>query len=131
MVTKSREVSYAVMAAAVNKRFVLLFYLRQRRKRRRKYRKRCWVREIFQNRFQLGEYQTLLKEMRENDHESFYKYFRMTPARFDQLLSLVGPMLSKKSLYREAISPDERLAVTLRFLATGDSLRYHDSRGVT
>ena len=85
----------------------------------------------FSKPFQLGEYQTLLKEMRENDHESFYKYFRMTPARFDQLLSLVGPMLSKKSLYREAISPDERLAVTLRFLATGDSLRYHDSRGVT
>ena len=109
------------MAAAVNKRFVLLFYLRQRRKRRRKYLKRYWVREIFQNRFQLAEYQTL--EMRENDHESFYKYFRMTPERFDHLLSLVGPMLSKKSLYRQPISPDKRLAVTLRFLATGDSLQ--------
>ena len=59
--------------------------------------------------------------MRENDHESFYKYFRMTPERFDHLLLLVGPMLTKKSLYREPISAGERLAVTLRFLATGDS----------
>ena len=51
--------------------------------------------------------------MRENDHESFYKYFRMTPERFDHLLLLVGPMLTKKSLYREPISAGERLAVTL------------------
>ena len=62
-----------------------------------------------------------MKEMHENDHESFYKYFRMTPERFDNLLVLVGPMLSKKSLYREPISAGERLSVTLRFLATGDS----------
>ena len=61
--------------------------------------------------------------MYENDHESFYKYFWMTPERFDHLLSLVGPMLSKKSLYCEPISPGERFAVSQRFLATGDSLQ--------
>ena len=49
---------------------------------------------------------------------SFYKYFRMTPERF---VFLVGPMLTKKSLYREPISAAECLSVTLRFLATGDS----------
>ena len=59
--------------------------------------------------------------MHENDHESFCKYFRMTPERFDHLLSLAGPMLVKKSLYSEPISAGECLAVTLRFLATGDS----------
>ena len=58
-----------------------------------------------------------------HDHESFYKYFRMTPERFDHLLSLVGPMLSKKSLYREPISPDERFAVILRLLATSNYLQ--------
>ena len=59
-----------------------------------------------------GEYHTLVKEMRENDHESFYRYFRMTPERFDHLPYLVGPMLIKKSLYREPISAGEPLAVT-------------------
>ena len=49
----------------------------------------------------------------------------MTPERFDHLLSLVGPMLSQKFLYRELISPDERLSVTLRFLGSGESLRCH------
>ena len=86
------------MAAAVNKRLLLLFYLRQRRKRKQKYRKKYWIRDILRSCLLLGEYHTLVKEMRENDHESFYKYFRMTPERFDQLLLLVGPMLTKKSL---------------------------------
>ena len=39
-----------------------------------KYRKKYWIRDIFRSRFLLGEYITLVKEMRENDHESFYKY---------------------------------------------------------
>ena len=39
---KSRK----VMAAAIDKRFLLFFHLRQRRKRRPKYLKRYWVREI-------------------------------------------------------------------------------------
>ena len=83
------------MAAAVNKRLLPLFYLRQRRKRKQRYRKKCWIRDIFRSRFLLGEYHTLVKEMHENDHESFYKYFRMTPERFDNLLLLVGPMLTR------------------------------------
>ena len=61
--------------------------------------------------------------MHEKDHESFYKYFRiwMTPERFDQLLCLVGSIFVKKSLYREPISPGERLAVRLqlRFCSFG------------
>jgi len=109
------------MAAAVNKRLLPLVYLRQRRKRKQRYRKKYCIRDIFRSHFLLGEYHTLVKEMHENDHESFFKYFRMTPERFDNLLLLVGPMLIKKSLYREPISAGERLSVTLCFLATGDS----------
>jgi len=47
--------------------------------------------------------------MHENDHESFYKYSRMTSERFDNLLLLVGPMLTKKSLYREPISAGDKM----------------------
>lgn len=45
----------------------------------------------------------------------------MSPERFDHLVSLLRPKISKKHCVREPISPEERLAVTLRFLATGDS----------
>ena len=46
----------------------------------------------------------------------------MSPDRFDHLLSLVKPLIEKKdTTFRKAISAEERLAITLRFLATGDS----------
>ena len=45
----------------------------------------------------------------------------MSPERLDHLLSIVGPRLDCRS--REHISPGERLAVIIRFLACGDSQR--------
>ena len=46
----------------------------------------------------------------------------MSPERFKHLLGLVSPLIAKKDTkMRAAISAEERLAVTLRFLATGDS----------
>ena len=46
----------------------------------------------------------------------------MTPQRFDHLLSLVGPKIKKHDTnFRKAIPPAERLAITLRFLASGES----------
>ena len=48
----------------------------------------------------------------------------MSPQRFDHLLSLVGPLVKRQDTrYREAIPPDERLAITLRYLVTGDSMQ--------
>lgn len=45
----------------------------------------------------------------------------MSPDRFKHLLSLVKEYLVKDSTKREVITPAERLAITLRYLATGDS----------
>ena len=46
----------------------------------------------------------------------------MSPERFENLLSLFGPLIAKKKCRsREPFSPDERLVITLRYLATGDS----------
>lgn len=46
----------------------------------------------------------------------------MSPERFEHLLSLVGPRISKQNTsMRECISAAERLTLTLRFLASGDS----------
>lgn len=48
----------------------------------------------------------------------------MTSSDFETLLSLIGPRITKMdTTFRKVISVNERLAVTLRFLATGDS--YH------
>lgn len=54
----------------------------------------------------------------------FRNFFRLTSSDFEVLLNLIGPLINKRDTsFRKAIPVHERLAVTLRFLATGDS--YH------
>ena len=46
----------------------------------------------------------------------------MSPTMFEELLSFVSPIIVKQSTaMRDPISPSERLAVTLRYLVTGDA----------
>ena len=53
---------------------------------------------------------------------SFYRYLRMSPERFDVLLGLVEPLISKqRTNFRKPISAAERLSLTVRFLATAES----------
>ena len=52
----------------------------------------------------------------------FHRFTRMSPERFEHLLTLVGPHIAKKPCRsRNPISPSERLILTIRYLATGDS----------
>lgn len=82
--------------------------------------RKWWVRPLLEGHDEHGAWSTLIPKMRQTDPERFYNFFRMTVPAFDNLLSLVGPHIQKKS-YRKSICPGERLAITLRFLASGDS----------
>ena len=100
---------------------LLLILARHRFKRRQQVfdrKKRFWIRKIFKERKQKGEFHTLMKLY---DHEYFHKQFRMSPQKLEELLTWVAPHIIKVSLRREAIGPEERLCVTLRYLATGDA----------
>ena len=103
------------------KLLVLMLLKRRIDKRASKYKKTCWVRRLLRRRKEKGEYANLVREMHLGDHESFFKYFQMSPTTFEVLLRLVAPKIIKSSEKREAVSPAERLCVTLRYLATGDS----------
>ncbi|KAI0242651.1 hypothetical protein LSAT2_012155, partial [Lamellibrachia satsuma] len=47
-------------------------------------------------------------------------FLRMQQPQFDELLAKVTPIIEKRDTrMRESISPAERLAITLRFLASG------------
>ena len=111
--------------AAWNRSHLLLLILARRCiariKREQKYRKNCWVRRIFAERKIKGEFHILIKGMRLFDQEYCFKQFRMTPTRFEQLLSIVANDITKCSIRREVIEPAERLCLTLRYLAMGDA----------
>ena len=53
-----------------------LLLLRRRQKRRTKYRKRFWVRRVYTERQQKGEFHLLVKELRVYDQEYFFQCFR-------------------------------------------------------
>ena len=60
-----------------------------RRNRRRRFGKQEWVRPILQKRYQQGDYQNLLQEMKLCDPDSHFVYLRMSKETFDTLLQKV------------------------------------------
>ncbi|KAE8739562.1 hypothetical protein FOCC_FOCC014945, partial [Frankliniella occidentalis] len=63
-----------------------------------------------------GAWFTLIPTMRATDPDQFYDFFRVTPESFDILEEMVSPHLVKRS----CVSEGERLAITLRYIASGD-----------
>ncbi|XP_077119658.1 uncharacterized protein LOC143775419 [Ranitomeya variabilis] len=89
--------------------------LRQRRKRR------LWLYPITAQRMTRGVYSTLYIELRENP-QKFFSYVRMKAENFEILLGHVEDSIRRRDTQmRFSISPAERLMVTIRFLATGES----------
>lgn len=63
-----------------------------------------------------------LSELHSEPSGEFKKFTRMSTADFEYLLQKVSPIITKKDTqFRPAIPAKIRLAVTLRFLASGDS----------
>ena len=89
--------------------------------------RQCWVRPRNACRKKQGAYHCLVKELRICDRQGFFAYLRMSSTTFEKLLQIVGPRLVHARAHRSAtyerpeISPQERLALTIRYLATGNS----------
>ena len=110
---------------AISRRKILILILLRRRLKRKalqtRKKRRFWVRKIYAERCEKGEYHQLVREMKLFDKEYFLQHFRMSPDRFEELLKYVAPKITKFSLRRKPIGPSERLCVTLRYLVTGDA----------
>lgn len=80
--------------------------------------KRFWVNKVLSKRDSLGAFELLVPDI--NSADQFEDFFRMKVADFNYLLSRISHRISKQNTnMREAISPKERLLITLRSLATG------------
>lgn len=93
---------------------IIAISLKKRVKRKR------WSKEWLLKRDQYSHL-NLLNEIRTtNEDVDYANYFRMKDACFDELLNMVKPFLKKEdTVMRKSISPEEKLALTLRYFATG------------
>lgn len=94
--------------------FSAFFIICKKVKNKKKLRSQ-WVRRLYRHRTD----NLLLREM---DHIHLKNFTRMTSEDFEELIKLIGPIIQKKNTkLRKAIPVKDRLALTLRFLASGDS----------
>lgn len=80
----------------------------------------CWVSPWLKGRREQGAYENLMRELALDDGEAYRRFIRMDTATFEDLLQRVAPLITKRDTpFRRAIVAGERLAITLRYLATG------------
>ena len=80
-----------------------------------------WVKPWLQRRVILRQYDTLIAELMRESRGDFKAYLRMQPEMFHEILVRVAPRVTKSKERRPALDPGFKLAITLRFLATGSS----------
>ena len=85
-----------------------------------KRKRKCWTRPWLKRRQQTGAYHCLMQELQSEDPAAIKNFLRMEVPQFEELLEKVAPVIRKTDTHlRECISPSERLAITLRYMASG------------
>ena len=86
-------------------------------------RRRFWTKNWLRQRDQFS-HMPLLREIQENNPNDYRNFLRMTDPVFNRLLELLSPYITRQdTVMRQAITAEQRLIATLRYLATGRSLQ--------
>ena len=89
---------------------------------RRRRKRRMWVPPWLLRRPLYGQYEKLMAELTAEDVSGFKNFMRMEPDLFHEVLARVGPRITKQdTFWRRALEPGLKLAITLRYLGTGNS----------
>ena len=81
-----------------------------------------WVRDWLLRRHVYGHFDQLLTELHREDQKGYKNYLRITPDLFEEMVEKLTPHLEKQTTFmRQPLEVGLKLAVTLRFLATGNS----------
>ncbi|KAL4718671.1 hypothetical protein ACJJTC_008640, partial [Scirpophaga incertulas] len=96
---------------------VVVLLLKRKRKRTRR-----WSKDWYTKRSKYT-HENLLKDLMLTEKDDFKNFVRLNLEQFHVLLELVTPLIEKKNTnMREAIPTFQRLSITLRYLATGNTL---------
>lgn len=92
--------------------------------KRQRTKRSCWVRPWISRRRMYGQWEHLLQELITEDKSSFRNFLRVDEDLFNEILGRISQRIRKKhTFWREPLEPGLRLAITLRYLATGDNYR--------
>ena len=99
--------------------------LLSKRRRKRRINRKIWQKSWIGRRREKGAFHTLVQELITEDKPMYKRYFRLDEWLFKYVLENVGSAIYKQDTHmHQAISAEEGLAVTLRYLATGDYSNY-------
>ena len=95
---------------------------RQAPPRRRRRHRALWARQWLLRRELYGDYDNLLWELHREDRKGFKTFIRITATFFEEMVERITPAVIKQDTkLRKPLPVGLKLAVTLRFLATGNS----------
>lgn len=110
-----QQLLLSVVAAAV---------LRRRHQRQGRRKRQFWVRPWIGRRLYYGNYTNLMRELEQESHGDFTNYMRMEPRMFHELLIRLSPRLTKQDTkFRRPLEPGLKLAIALRYMASGNKLK--------
>ena len=99
---------------------LILLLIRRRRRRLRASHRKTWTKRWILRRKQQGAYDNLIRELNADDPKTFRQYHRLDRESFEDILQLISRHISKQGTrLRLSLNARDRLAVILRFLATG------------
>lgn len=111
------------LLAACAATIVILSKRKNKTKKKKRILQRKWQKDWIGLRENHSAYHALMNELKVSDPGGFRNFVRLSIEEFTYLTNLVAPLLQKKdTLMREALKPEEKLAVTLHFLASGKAL---------
>ncbi|CAH0721917.1 unnamed protein product, partial [Brenthis ino] len=111
------------LVAAITFGLTYFYFKFKQNELKRRRRRRWWMIKIPKNRtrqFIEEKFSELLYE----PSGQFHNFCRMSFLDFEYLLNKISPLISKQDTdFRDAIPAKYRLAITLRFIASGDSYK--------
>jgi hypothetical protein len=108
------EISDAAVLAGISAAFIVL---KNVRKKRKKYGLSIWVKNYIKSRNS-----RLITDLEFNEDVLFKNFTRMSKRNIYTILGIVESMFTKQNTrFRESVPAEMKLAITLRYLATGDS----------
>lgn len=106
------------MKLSKKKKIILLYLLHRQNQINRREK---WVNDLFLGKEKFGFYKSLLPQLITNPQYCLKKFIRIDKLTLDYIVAKVKPPLEKFSRFRATISVEEKVIITLRFLATGET----------